>query len=443
MNQPLLPSEHSEAKTSDVPIPGRVRNKLKTALMARTPRLYSFLKYVRARRRRLVPSFICKLNVLPMSNLELNMKECHKLPLVMKSKPILVYAEVCTYCNMRCRMCGRAVHKITKDDQGFMKRNVFEKLTELFTPGGTLALFGRGETLLHPDFNYFLKLAKRQGMKVSFNTNGKALTEEIARTMVEYRQDSITFSCSAGTPETYEAIHCGGKWDQLWSNITMLKEYKKLYGSGSQGPPVIYLEFVSQKDNIKELPSLVQRALEQELNGVLVIDMVAHSQELEEQRMNTPEMLPMAEKYYAQATSVLDNLKKKFNPDFDLRLPSLYNKLTKKFMDKSEVGTFKELNSALKQKAGCEQNKKMCLEPWQTFYARFNGMVAPCVITNRNLGDLDKQGALEIWNSPEFQKFRARMRSDKKPFECTRCHLFPGPQRYDTALDKAEQYEPL
>jgi radical SAM protein with 4Fe4S-binding SPASM domain len=344
---------------------------------------------------------------------------------------------------MNCRMCGRAVHKITKEDQGFMKRSVFDKITELFTPGGTLALFGRGETLLHPDFIYFLKTAKKRGMKVSFNTNGKAMNEEIARTMVEYGQDSITFSCSAGTRETYEAIHRGGKWDRLWSNIEMLSEIKKLRGSGRQGPPVIYLEFVSQKDNIKELPLLVQRAMERDLNGVLVIDMVANSPELEEQRMNTPEMLPMAEKYYAQAIDVLDSLKNKLNPAFDLRLPSLYNKLTKKFMDRSEVGTFKELNLELEQKTGCGRGNKMCLEPWQTFYARFNGMIAPCVITNRNLGDLNKQGALEIWNGPEYQKFRSRMRSESKPFECLRCHLFPGPQKYDRALDNAEEYEAL
>ena len=112
-------------------------------------------------------------------------------------------------------------------------------------------------------------------------------------------------------------------------------------------------------------------------------------------------------------------------------------------MDVSEVETFKELSRELEQKHGCGQNSKMCLEPWQTFYVRFDGAVAPCVITNRNLGDLNKQGAPEIWNGPEFQKFRLRMRSENKPFECPRCHLFPGPQRYDKSLDNVEEYEAL
>ncbi|MBN2591014.1 MAG: radical SAM protein [Sedimentisphaerales bacterium] len=419
----------------------KLKNRIKAA-MARSPRLYHAMKGLRERYKQILVHTPKSCLIVKPTNSVLNLEECRRLPLVLKSKPPLVYAEICTYCNLNCRMCGRAVHGMKKEDQGFMKREIFDKLTELFTPGGTLALFGRGETLLHPEFIYFLKSAKDRGMKVSFNSNGKALNKEIALAMVKYMQDSITFSCSAGTAKTYEAIHRGGKWDHLWSNIAMLNEAKKLHGFGVRGAPVIYLEFVSQMDNIKELPLLVQRALEWELNGLLVIDVVAHSPELEKQRMNIPENIPTAEEYYTQAISIRDKLKK-LNPNFDLRLPSVYNPLTKKFMDKSEVKTFRELNLKLEQKPGCGQDNKMCIEPWQTFYARFDGMVAPCVITNRNLGDLNTQSAMEIWNGQEFQKFRSRMRSENKPFECLRCHLFPGPQRYDNALDNAEEYEAL
>ena len=76
---------------------------------------------------------------------------------------------------MRCRMCGRTVHGVKGPDQGMMKKEVFERLAEIFSPGGSLALFGRGETLMHPDFPYILKLAKEKEMKVTFNSNGKGL----------------------------------------------------------------------------------------------------------------------------------------------------------------------------------------------------------------------------------------------------------------------------
>ena len=375
-------------------------------------------------------------------NVELNLNECLSLPAVMNSRPTLVYAEVCTRCNMNCSMCGRTVHGVSQSDQEIMKREVFEKLSEIFTPGSSLAMFGRGETLLHPDFPYFLKLAKEREMKVSFNSNGKALTADVARAMAEYGQDSLTISCSAGTPETYEAIHRGGKWDQLWANIAGLRKAKKRYGAGLNGRPSIYLEFVSQKDNIDELRLLVRRAIKWGLTGVIVIDLVAHSDELEKQQMNTPAMLPIAQRSYQEALGIVES-QRHVSPNFELRLPTAYNSLTKKFVGGQAAENMKELGKELAGKSASGDICDMCIEPWQTFYVRFNGTVAPCVITNRDLGDLDKQDALEIWNGPDFQKFRARMRSESKPFECLRCHLFPGPQRYDKALSNVDQYEPL
>lgn len=167
--------------------------------------------------------------------------------------------------------------------------------------------------------------------------------------------------------------------------------------------------------------------------------MVAHSDELEKQRMNTPDKIHIAEKYYREALQVVESLKH-LEPDFDLRLPAAYDPVTKKFSMSEET---KKTSDELLKNLDYEEGENMCLEPWQTFYVRHNGKVAPCVITNRNLGDLDKQTALEIWNGSDFQKFRERMRSKNKPFECCRCHLFPGPQRYDKALDNPDEYEPL
>jgi len=49
LNQPLPSSEDSDIKTSDVPILARVRNKFKTTLVARLPRLYRALRDIKGR----------------------------------------------------------------------------------------------------------------------------------------------------------------------------------------------------------------------------------------------------------------------------------------------------------------------------------------------------------------------------------------------------------
>jgi radical SAM protein with 4Fe4S-binding SPASM domain len=382
-------------------------------------------------------------------NTKLNYEECKLLPLTLKSKPVLIYAEISTRCNLRCRMCGRAHYNISEADQGFMDRNIFKKLSALFTPNAQLALFGRGETLLHPDFIYFLKIARNAGMRVGFNTNGLLLTEKMAKAMVEYGQTHITFSCSAGTPQTYREIHGVDAWKKLWGNVKMLNDAKMKYGPARENHstqdtlPVIYVEFVAQRSNIEELPALVSMAYNYALKGLMVIDVVAHSDKMEEERMNIPKNQPIAEEYYKKASLVCEDLIRKNGRDFDLRLPNSYSPITKKFSSEFEKSMLKGVGESADDAGSQSSGNGFCVEPWQTFYVRFDGTIAPCVITGRSLGDLHTAAADEIWNGSVYSKFRARMKGTSKPYECLRCHLFPGPKRYDTKLGDITQYELL
>jgi hypothetical protein len=42
-----------------------------------------------------------------------------------------------------------------------------------------------------------------------------------------------------------------------------------------------------------------------------------------------------------------------------------------------------------------------------------------------------------------FRKFRGRMKSEQKPYECLRCHLCPGHKKYDTGLGNVDEYDAL
>ena len=379
-----------------------------------------------------------------MTNAELNERECTSLPLTLKSRPLTLYAEVSAYCNMQCRMCGRTVYGVKPSDQGFMGRDVYERLMELCAPGSRMAMFGGGETLMHKDFKYFLKLAAERGMLVSFNTNGRLLTRDIAEAMVEYGQDGLVISCSAGTAETYEIIHRGGRWKELWRNIEGLRSAKVArHGDDPFAKPHTYLEFVAQKDNVHELPTLLRRAWEYGFVGLVVVDLVAHSDEMEAQRVNTPEMQSVAEKYYRHAMKIRRGFG--LSPAFTLHLPASRNSVTKELspvMDE-ELPEAPEAPEGGQEQAEDEQDY-FCLEPWHSFYVRYDGTVGPCCITARRLGNLNEQSAEDIWNGEMFQKFRARMRSKEKPFECLACHAFPGPKRFDPELlGDPENFPPL
>ena len=158
--------------------------------------------------------------------------------------------------------------------------------------------------------------------------------------------------------------------------------------------------------------------------------------------MNIPENSGLADRYYREASAIHKELTKERNRVFDFRLPSSYSAITKKFITEQEKDKLGEIEHSAANE-GRSGMVNFCIEPWQTFYVRFDGTVAPCVITGRRLGDLNKNTAEEIWNGEVFQKFRLRMRSESKPYECLRCHLFPGPKRYNLELDDFNKYESL
>jgi len=379
------------------------------------------------------------------ANIKANWEDCRDLPDKVKSKPVLIYAEISTKCNLRCRMCGRYNYKIPSSQQGFMKKNVFLKLTKLFTPGCQLAIFGRGESLLHPNFIDFLETACAAQVKVGFNTNGLLLNHKMAKAMVEYQQTNITFSCSAGSPETYHKIHGVDGWGKLWDNIDMLNMVKVENDNGCEVRficPSIYLEFVSQLGNIHELPLLVKKAFDFDIMGLTVINMTAHSSAMEKERMNIPENLALANRYYKEAVKMHNILSNKTGRVLDFRLPDNFSMLDKKFMSQKDSQLLEKMIRYSVRKDVLKSDN-FCLEPWKTFYVRFDGTVAPCVITGRVLGNLNKNKAEEIWNGEMYQKFRRRMKSENKPYECIHCHFFPGPKRYDINLDDKSTYKDL
>ncbi|RME55678.1 MAG: radical SAM protein [Deltaproteobacteria bacterium] len=363
-----------------------------------------------------------------LSNKEENEIECRSLPLVMRSKPILIYAEAVADCNMACTMCGRQFHEIRPEDEGYMRLEIFRKAAELIRPGTTLSLFGRGETLMHPDYPEMLRIAKEKGAVVGFNSNGKSLTPQLAEKMVVYGQDSLVISCSAGRPGTYNRIHYGGDFDQLVESVRVLQETKRRHGKPT---PFLAFEFVAMRSNIEELPDLLRVADALDVRNILVIHVVAHDERMaREEQLRQPKFEKLTEEIFEVSRNLAGEL------GIELTLPSSYNPYTKKLAwSAEEVAYWKKILGD----AG-EAGPSVCLEAWQTFYVKFDGKVMPCVITNRPLGDLNEASAEEIWNGKLYQRYRERMRSRRKPPECQICHLMPGNTSYNPKLGDPALY---
>jgi MoaA/NifB/PqqE/SkfB family radical SAM enzyme len=418
----------------------------------------------------------------PLSNWELNQRELATLPDALRSKPVLVYAEATTRCNLHCFMCRLSFPGTTRQVRDHMKLETFARLEPLLESGSRLSLFGLGEPLLNPNFVEMLRIAKERGSFVGLNSNAMLLTERIARAMVELEQDLLVVSFSGGTRESYERVITGANYDRVIGHLRRLNELKAERaalgarrsavsgrhragvspalpaGSSTQHStprgssseprtenpepgiervkPVLQLQFTAMRDNVRELPEVVRLALELRCAGVVVMPLTVVDPSLAGQSLLDPDLWPVVENAFTEARAVADTAAY----PFDLQLPTaeLLRALKRRADEETGGGADGESPAP-----GTQHPAAICYEPWQTFYARDDGTVNTCCYSNRILGDLREQTALEIWNGEPYRRFRARMRSTNKPSECRVCHKLRGDDWYDQRIDDATFYDEL
>jgi radical SAM protein with 4Fe4S-binding SPASM domain len=73
----------------------------------------------------------------------------------------------------------------------------------------------------------------------------------------------------------------------------------------------------------------------------------------------------------------------------------------------------------------------LCRRPWSLMYITANGRVLPCCIapfsmkgySSFTLGDATQTSLREIWNGPDYQRFREGLLSSAPPPSCSNCGL--------------------
>jgi radical SAM protein with 4Fe4S-binding SPASM domain len=64
-----------------------------------------------------------------------------------------------------------------------------------------------------------------------------------------------------------------------------------------------------------------------------------------------------------------------------------------------------------------------CYEPWETIRIKDNGDVVPCCISEHPMGNLKQSSLLQIWNGPEYTRFRETMGAGELPESCRGCAI--------------------
>ena len=322
---------------------------------------------------------------LQQKNTKLNQQEMAEGKTILKSKPQRLVLELTNACNLRCIMCGRdeANFNLTKFDI-----NILKNLSPILNEVEEVTLFGWGEPTLHPEFEEILKFLDNYPVKKYFVTNGMRL-DKIKEALFKYHVDIMAISLDGAKPETNNSIRVNSDFNFI---VEQLKDIVRIKKEKNLNYP--YMNFVMTlfERNIEELPDLVKLAAEIGLNEVKGVYLTVFTENL------------LKESLYNKKEKVKEvfNKTEKLGEELGIKIKLPY------FQDEDIAG---------------DKYHKDCFVVWRDFFVGSDGYVRPCQSIADKFFKYDFDADFEkMWNSEEYQKFRASVNSENMCENCKRCY---------------------
>ncbi|HEX7079859.1 MAG TPA: radical SAM protein [Gammaproteobacteria bacterium] len=319
--------------------------------------------------------------------------------------PEYVQIEPVGQCNLRCRMCAVGFRKDAPTrGPAFMDFALFTRIVDEMNRMTALHLQGLGEPMMHPRFFDMVAYAAAKGVHVTTNTNLTLLTQRRAERCVESGLAELHVSLDGATAATYEAIRVRARYARVVANLERLIAARRAFGSPR---PKVVIVFVAMRENLRELPELVEQAAAWGVEEVFVQHLCHDFGE----RTLPSEYAPMREFVARQSLLGVEPARVERQLDaarakaaatgVKLRLPRV----------------------TAKARPGCDW-------PWRGAYVSHQGLAMPCCMIGTpdrmSLGDIAASGTDAVWNGPAYRAFRARLVSDDPPDICRSCSLYHG-----------------
>lgn len=318
--------------------------------------------------------------------------------------PRSVQLEVTSSCNLRCAMCLVRYRPPVNKLAGAMEWTLFSDLIDELPGVETVTLQGLGEPLLSPYLLDMIELLKQRGVRTGFNSNGTLLRPAIAERLVDMGLDWLHISLDGSSAQTFEAIRDGASFTTVLNNLAGLVDAKRAAGRDT---PWIRVVFVAMRRNVDELPELVDLLADVGVDELRV-------QNLSHDFGDTDETGPYAEiRAYAQREAL----------DTDARTP--FDEARRRAAVRGVDLRLPELESLAPEPGG-----PGCTWPWDSAYITSEGVVQPCCMVMGDdrvqLGRLGEATFADIWNGPEYQRFRRQLLDGDLPEVCRGCSLYRG-----------------
>ena len=385
--------------------------------------------------------------------------------------PSKLFVEVTTLCNLQCGMCVKQ-NGTGGIPEGSMSLETFERLAPVFPHLESLILNGIGEPLLHPQLETFISRARTLLPKtatIGFQSNGMALTDERAASLIEAGLDRICISLDTTSDDSFRVIRSGGEMRGIVAAFASLNKAKSIH---RERDLKVGIEFVLMRSNLADLPDAVRWAGRSGASFAIVTQLMPYQKELVEQTAydtNTTAAIAVYEKWRSKAREegldikrYLDTLTKVARTPEEERIERLVEQMRNDgeargitlHVDRllrrdeewlaSAEAIFEEARHAARE-AGMEltlpgmapRNTRKCeFVEGNSAFVSWDGNIHPCYFLWHRyacyvggvekqvkpwvLGNVSDRDILSIWNDPASRSFRGSVLGYKFPF-CFDC----------------------
>lgn len=319
--------------------------------------------------------------------------------------PRSIYIEPTSRCNELCRQCPRTL--LSREDDRDLSFDNFRYIVDQFPELDRVVLHGLGEPLLNKDLPLMISYLKARGTYVLFNSNGILLNAKRGQALIDAGLDEYRLSMDGSTREMYARVRGVDAFDKIWRNIRAFTSMQKEQNATK---PVVSLWFTAMKENVHELPGLVDLASENGIREVYLQRLVyfeealAHSQQALFRRSTRQEL---------EVVRRCEQMCKERGITF------------------KAAGSATPVESLLRDFG--ERPWSGCQRPYTLTYITSSGNVLSCCFApfghksakeykeERVLGNVFQEPIEAIWHGERYAAFRRAFESDHPARHCSQC----------------------
>ena len=321
--------------------------------------------------------------------------------------PKTLYIETTNRCNLRCKGC--ILYRGNWEPDRDLSLAEIIRITDQLPDLERVYLHGIGEPLLNKELPAIIRHLKSRHVHVLFNSNGILLDSRQQQDLIAAGLDEIRISLDAASPIGYKTIRNSDKFERIIENLISLR---RLQENQQVDYPHLSLWFLGTRENISELPGLINLAAEIGIEEVYLQRLVYFQDD--------------PGYGIARASKTLQDLS---GGSSDLIEES--QKLAARRGIRLNASGQSEPAESLQGQAEGRRPWSSCYRPSTLMYITANGNVLPCCISPFStvdydsiiLGNIFDNSLQEIWTGSKYVSFRKQHQSATPPKSCRGCGI--------------------